>query len=221
MTELPIHDRQGNIVETIQFDEEAAFGKFVNMKLLHQAIVMYEANRRLGTHSTKNRRSITGSSRKIFKQKGTGRARMGMRRRVGSRGGPVAHGPHPRDHSKTMTKRMRRLAVQSAFLGKLRDQEIIVIDELTQDQPKTSAAATILKNLKVPANSLVVSERNTGGAEVDEAGQKAWDNLWKSFRNLPEVGLSSLADLNAYTILDCKNILITRAALDALATGGR
>ncbi len=202
MLEIPVHDRQGNVLETVKFDE-SCLGKFINMDLLHSAIVMFEANQRQGTHSVKNRRSISGTGRKPFRQKGTGRARQGSRRRVGSRTGAVAHGPQPRDYRKVMPKRARKQAIRSALLGKFRDGEVIVVDVLTQAAPKTKEMAATLKNLKIEEGCLVVTKGHD-------------EELWKSVRNIPLTDLAALRELNAYTILHRKHLLMTREVLDAI-----
>lgn len=203
MMQIPVHDRQGNVVETLDFDE-ACLGKFINYDLLHEAIVMYEANQRRGTHSVKNRRSVVCTTRKPYRQKGTGRARMGFRRRVGSRGGAVAHGPVPRDYDKNMPKKARRAALKSALLGKFRDGEVVVVNELKQEAPKTREVAATLKNLKIDNGCLVVTR------ERDE-------NLWKSVRNIRKTQLSPLSDLNPYCVTQPKYILMTKDALQAMA----
>lgn len=203
MIELPVYDRQGQVVETLNFDE-SCLGKFVNMQLLHRAVVMFEANQRSGTHSTKNRRSITGTGAKPFRQKGTGRARQGSRRRVGSSGGAIAHGPQPRDYSKEMPKKERRLALKSALLGKFRDGEVKVVSELKQETPRTREVAGTLKALEVEKGCLIVSK------ERDE-------NLWLSVRNISYTDLAPLSGLNAYNVLKRKQLVITKEALEAIS----
>lgn len=202
MIELPVHDRQGNVLEKILFDE-SCLGNSLHPTLLHQAIVMYEANRHLGTVQTKNHRMMIGSRRKPYRQKGTGRARMGFRRRVGSKGGAVAHGPKPRDFHQTLPKKARRLAVKSAILGKLRDGEVVVVDQLVQTVPKTREVAQTLSKLHCDQGCLVVVK------QYDE-------NLWKSIRNIPSTDLSPLRELNVYTILRRKHLLFTKDALTAI-----
>ncbi len=202
MIELTVYDRQGKELEKVQFDE-TCLGTFINMELLHKAVVMYEANQRQGTHSVKNCRLITGSTKKPFKQKGTGRARMGFVRRAGSRGGAIAHGPRPRDYRMDMPRKARQAAVRSALLGKFRDGEVVVVNELTQAQPKTKEMAATLKNLKIGGSCLVV---------VNETS----DALVKSVRNIAETGIMPLAGINAYEILRPKQLLMTKDALDAL-----
>ncbi|MCD7897173.1 MAG: 50S ribosomal protein L4 [Planctomycetaceae bacterium] len=200
---LPVYDKQGQSVEEIDFDE-SLLGKFVNYKLLHAAVVMYEANQRLGTVKTKNIREVSGKSAKPYKQKGTGRARMGRVRRFGSRGGATAHGPRPRDYSLAMPRTARRLALKSALLGKFRDNEIMVLKDLDVSSPKTKDFAATLKNLKVESGCLmVIPEYN--------------ENVLKSCRNIPSADLSVLSDLNAYNALRRKQVIFTKAALEALA----
>lgn len=202
MIQIPVHDRQGNVVETLDFDD-TCLGSHINYDLLHQAIVMFEANRRSGTHSTKNRRSIVCSTRKPHRQKGTGRARQGFRRRVGSRGGAVAHGPMPRDYDKVMPKKARRVALRSALLGKFRDGEVIVVDDLKQEQPRTREVAATLKSLKLDKGCLVVTRERDA-------------MLWKSVRNIKDTALTPLAELNPYNVLKRKCILMTKDALQAI-----
>jgi large subunit ribosomal protein L4 len=202
MIELPVYDRQGSVVETLNFDE-TVLGTFINYPLLHEAIVQYEANQRAGTAKTKDKREVTGCRTKPYRQKGTGRARMGHKRRVGSRGGAVAHGPRPRDFSKQMNKKARRAALRSALLGKLRDKEVLVLADLVQAAPKTSDVAKTLKAIKADGGCLVVPEAHN-------------ENVWKSLRNLPYAEVLPVGELNAYRVLRGKHLVITRAALEAL-----
>lgn len=200
---LPVLDRQGQQVGEFDFDE-SILGKFVNVKLLHAAIMMYEANLRQGTVKTKNIREVAGKSAKPYKQKGTGRARMGRVRRFGSRGGATAHGPRPRDYSLSMPRTARRQALKSAILGKLRDNEIMILSDLETSTPKTKDIAKTLDNIKAASSRLIVI------AEHDE-------NVWKSCRNIPSTDLSVCRDLNAYSVLRRKQVIFTKAALEALA----
>ncbi len=200
---LPVYDKQGASVGEVEFDE-SCLGKFVNFKLLHAAVMMYEANLRQGTVKTKNIREVQGKSAKPYKQKGTGRARMGRVRRFGSRGGATAFGPRPRDFSMDMPRQAKRLALQSALLGKFRDNEVMVLSDLDIATPKTKEVAATLKNLKAESGSLVVISAYN-------------ENVLKSCRNLPKTDLSVLSDLNAYAVLRRKQLIFTKAALEALA----
>ena len=200
---LPVYDRQGKTVGEYEFDE-SCLGKFVNVKLLHAAVMMYEANLRQGTVKTKNIREVSGKAAKPFKQKGTGRARMGRVRRFGSRGGATAFGPRPRDFSMTMPRTARRQALKSAILGKLRDNEIIILNSLETTTPKTKDIAVTLKNIKADSGCLMVLP------QYDE-------NIVKSCRNIPNADLAVFSDLNAYSVLRRKNVVFTKTALEAFA----
>ena len=199
---LSVYDKQGQSVEEVEFDE-SCLGKFVNYKLLHTAVMMYEANLRQGTVKTKNIREVQGKSAKPYKQKGTGRARMGRVRRFGSRHGGTAFGPRPRDFSMVMPRHAKRLALKSALLGKFRDNEVTVVRDLDVAAPKTKEVASALKNLKVNSGCLVIVPKYD-------------DRLLKSCRNLPQTDLSVLSDLNAYSVLRRKQLIFTKAALEAL-----
>lgn len=199
---LSVFDKQGQAAGEMEFDE-TCLGKFVNYPLLHAAIMMYEANLRQGTVKTKNIREVTGKSAKPYKQKGTGRARMGRVRRFGSRTGGTAFGPRPRDYSLTMPKQARRLALKSALLGKFRDNEVIVLSDLSMSAPKTKEVATTLKNLKVSGGMVVIPEYD--------------ENILKSCRNIPYADLAVVTDLNAYSVLRRKQLVFTKAAIEALA----
>lgn len=202
MMEIPVHDRTGRVVETIQFDE-ACLGKTVRKALLHQAIVGHEANQRVGTASSKTRSEVMGHKQKPWRQKGTGRARSGTRQSPVWRGGGVAHGPRPRQFTKRLPRKARRAALQSALLGKLRDGEIKVVTDLDFGAPKTKEMASTLKALEVAGSCLVV---------VAKRDEKAW----KSARNLPHVDMLELREVNAYQALVRQTLLMTKAAFSAL-----
>jgi large subunit ribosomal protein L4 len=202
MMEIQVHDLSGKVVETIEFDE-TCLGKAVYKTLLHQAIVSYEANRRVGTASTKNRREVTGAKAKPWRQKGLGRARAGQKRSPIWRGGGSVFGPKPRDFSKKLSKKSRRAALKSALLAKLRDGEVKVITGFSPGSPRTKDAAASLKALGTGKSCMMVlKERN--------------ENAWKSVRNIPNVKMAALRELNAYDALSCKDILITKDALNAI-----
>jgi large subunit ribosomal protein L4 len=201
--ELPVFNRQGETVEKMNFDE-TCLGKFVNYALMHQAVLMYEANQRLGTHYTKNRSAVICRKGKPFRQKGTGNARMGYRGRVGSRGGAVAHGPKPRDYRVEMPAKARVAALKSALLGKLRDGEIIVVNELlSAPAPKTKEIASTIKALKIEKTFLLVTAKH----DV---------NVYKSARNIASAEILPLSDLHAYAVLKPQRVVITKEALIAL-----
>jgi large subunit ribosomal protein L4 len=178
---------------------EELLGGQVRSALLKQAIVMYHANQRVGTAATKNRGRVEGSTRKIYRQKGTGNARMGTVRTPIRKGGGVAFAKLPRDFSQRMPKKQRRLARDSAILSKLQSGQVVVVDELNFTQPKTREFARILKNLKIDRSCLVAIPQQ----DV---------NLYKSARNVPKVDVMVISDLNAGDICSKKKMLFTKDA---------
>ncbi|MBN1256771.1 MAG: 50S ribosomal protein L4 [Planctomycetes bacterium] len=202
MIDVPVHDRQGKVVETIQFDE-TCLGRVIHVELLHQAIVRHEANQRVGTASTKNRSEVVGTTKKPWRQKGLGRARVGTKRNPVWRGGGVVFGPKPRSYRQKLSKKARRTALKSALLSKLRDGEIKVITDLQMDQPKTKEIASILSAIGACDRCLIVLREQN-------------ENTYKSTRNLPQVELTTLQEMNAYTALLRKNIVMTKDAFTAI-----
>lgn len=198
MIDIAVYNREGQEVERIQVNEELLGGQ-VRSALLKQAIVMYHANQRVGTAATKNRGRVEGSTRKIYRQKGTGNARMGTVRTPIRKGGGVAFAKLPRDFSQRMPKKQRRLARDSAILSKLQSGQVVVVDELNFTQPKTREFARILKNLKIDRSCLVAIPQQ----DV---------NLYKSARNVPKVDVMVISDLNAGDICSKKKMLFTKDA---------
>ncbi|MFW6162242.1 MAG: 50S ribosomal protein L4 [Planctomycetota bacterium] len=201
MIELPVHNREGQAVGTIEVDE-ADFGGEIRHQLLRDAILSYENARRVGTHSTKGRTEVRGTRAKPWRQKGTGRARAGSRQSPIWRGGGVAFGPQPKDYRNRMPRKALRAARQSAYLAKFQG-ETVVVDELTADRPRTREMAAVLEALDIQRSCLIAIE--------------AYDaNLWKSARNLPCVSMKPVAEISAYDLLRHHRLLITRPALEAL-----
>ena len=202
MIELAVYNREGKEIGQMEIDE-ALFGGKIRPALLKQALVMYHANRRQGSAFTRSRSMVAGSTAKIFRQKGTGRARMGSNRSVIRRGGGVAFGKLPRSFRQRMPKKQRRLARDSAILAKLTSSDTVVIDELAFETPKTKEFAEILGNLNIDRSCLVATE-------------KYEPNVYKSLRNIPRVDMLEVAQLNAGDILRRRKLLFTRAALESL-----
>src|ERR1700757_4681639 len=148
MLNLTIYNRQGESVGTIDVDP-AEFGGTVNKQLLHDVVLMHLANQRAGTHSTLRRSEVAGSTKKLFRQKGTGNARVGPRRTNKRRGGGTAKGPKPRDYEYHLPKKAVRAATRMAVLSKFQDQEAIVVDELSLPEIKTRQMMGVLKALKL------------------------------------------------------------------------
>jgi large subunit ribosomal protein L4 len=203
MLTLNVYNRQGDAVGTVEVDP-AEFGGKVNKQLLHDVVVMHLANQRAGTHSTLRRGEVAGSTKKLFRQKGTGNARAGTRRTNKRRGGGTAKGPKPRDYEYHMPKKAVRAATRMAILSKFQDNEALVLDDLTLTEVKTKQVVGLLKALKLQGTTCLL-------------GIKDYDkNVYLSSRNIPEVEVLPASQFNAYTVLRQKRLLLTRAALDEL-----
>ncbi len=202
MIDIAVHNREGAEIDKLQVDE-GLFGSSVRHSLLKQAIVMYHANKRVGTAATKSRGMVRGSTRKLFRQKGTGNARVGNSRTGKRVGGGVTFAKVKRDFGKRMPKKQRRLARDSAILAKLLSGGVVVVDELNFDAPKTKDFSQVLGNLKIDRSCLVaISENN--------------ENLYKSARNIPKVDVTTVVDLNAGDICNRQKMLFTKDAFLSL-----
>ena len=206
MLSINVYNRQGETVGTVEIDP-AEFGGKVNKQLLHDVVLMYLANQRAGTHSTLRRGEVAGSTKKLFRQKGTGNARAGTRRTNKRRGGGTAKGPKPRDYEYHLPKKAVQKATRMAILSKFQDNEALVIDDLSLSEIKTKPVAEILKNLKLDETTCLI-----GTADYDLT-------LYKSARNLRGVEIAPTSQFNAYTVLRQKRLVLTRAALDVLRKG--
>ena len=200
MIEVPVLDIGGKPQGTLSIDEAKLGGK-VNPRLLRDAVVMYEANKRVGTVATKSRSEREGSGKKPYRQKGTGLARAGSIRSPIWRGGGRIHALKPRDYSYQMPRQAKRLALRSAVLAKLQDGEVAVVDKLDLAEAKTKLMAAALKTLGIEGTCLIVLP-------------KADEKIWRSARNLPQVRVSAVSDLNAYDVLLPKKLLFTKDALN-------
>src|SRR6266567_2497317 len=156
MINLNVYNRQGESVGTVDVDP-ADFGGKINKQLLHDVVIMYLANQRAGTHSTLRRGEVAGSTKKLFRQKGTGNARAGSKRTNKRRGGGTAKGPKPRDYEYHLPKKAVRAATRMAILSKFQDQEAMVVDDLKLPEAKTKQVAGVLKALKLHGLSCLVS----------------------------------------------------------------
>lgn len=201
MIDLAIYNKEGEQVGSFKVDE-AALGGRVRHSLLKQAIVMYHANKRLGTATTRGRGLVEGSTRKLYKQKGTGNARAGTIRTPIRRGGGVAFGKKQRDFSQVMPKKSRQLARKSAVLAKILTGNVVIVDGLTMASPKTKEFAAILSKLKINRSCLV-------------AVPKYDENIYKSVRNIAKVSVMPVAELNAGDICARQKMLFTKDAIAA------
>ena len=204
MIDLAVYNRSGDKVESLKVDE-ALFGGRVRHSLLKQAIVMYHANKRVGTAATKSRSMVAGSTRKLFRQKGTGFARAGSIRTGKRVGGGVIFAKQARDFGKRMPKKQKRLARDSAVLAKLLSDSVVVVDELKFEMPRTKDFVAVLDNLKIlnKGSCLVMLK------SVDEA-------LYKSARNVPKIDVMPVEQLNAGDICNHRRMLFTKDAFLSL-----
>jgi len=202
MIDLSVYNRDGKEVDTLKVDE-VLLGGVVRYPLLKQAIVMYHANKRVGTAATKDRGMVAGSDRKLFRQKGTGNARVGNIRTGKRVGGGVTFAKVARDFSKRMPKKQRRLARNSAILAKLLSNDVVVVDELKFEKPCTKDFVNVLGNLKIERGCLLTI------SDYD-------DNLYKSARNISRVIVMPLAELNAGDICNQHKVLFTKEAFLSL-----
>lgn len=204
MISVPIRNQSGQETgATYQFDP-AELAPGVNKQLLHDAVVMYQSNLRQGTVKSKSRAEVAGSSKKMYKQKGTGRARMGNKRNPVRRGGGHAFQKLPKDWSYRLPRKALKLATRMALLSKFLDGEAIVVDAVSLSQIKTKHMAGMLKSLGVAGKSCTLAIENHDAI------------VWKSTRNIPDVSVSPAGDLTAYTLLRRKHLVVTKAALDRI-----
>ena len=202
MIEVAIYNKSGESVGSLQVDESVLGGR-VRHSLLKQAIVMYHANKRVGTAVTKSRGMVAGSTRKLYKQKGTGNARVGNIRTAKRVGGGVTFAKIARDFSKQMPKKQRRLATDSAVLAKLFSNDVVLIDNLSFEKPRTKDFTSVLNNLKIDRSCLVMFN----GAD---------ENLYLSSRNVQRVLVMPVDNLNAGDVCNHKKLLFTKEAFETM-----
>ena len=201
MTKVTLLNTKGEKIEDIKLNDEI-FGIEPNNKVLHDAIILTRASLRQGTHSTKTRSEVSGGGRKPWRQKGTGHARQGSIRAVQWVGGGIALGPKPRDYSKKMNRKERRLALKSAVASKV--QDFVVVDELKLETPKTKESANLLKSLKLDTVSTLVIVK-----ELDE-------NMILASRNIPNILLIEAGEINVLDLIAAEKVLVTKEALNAI-----
>jgi large subunit ribosomal protein L4 len=209
---LNVYNAEGTAIGTVDVDP-ADLGGEINRQLLHEVVLMYLANRRAGTHSTLRRGEVAGSTKKLFRQKGTGNARVGNRRTNKRRGGGTAKGPKPRDYEYHLPKKAVRAATRMAILSKLQDKEAVVIDELKLPEIKTSQVAAILSALDLDGTTCLLG---LGAKDIDENR-----TVYLSARNIDGLEVSPASQFNAYEVLRPKRLLLTRAALEELCKSAK
>ena len=197
--EVPVYNLAGEVVENITISDDV-FAVPFNEAVVHQAMVRQRANARQGTVDTKRRAEVSGGGAKLFRQKHTSFARAGTRRSPLRRGGGVVFGPHPRDYSQAMPKKMRRLAIKCLLSAKAADEELKVLKELKLAEPKSREMARILGALGTSSSALIIT------GEVEE-------NVVKSARNLPGIKILPARLLNVLDLLSYQILLMTVEAV--------
>jgi large subunit ribosomal protein L4 len=201
MAKLDIIDRSGKTADQVDLPE-SVFSRPVNDHLVYEAVINYRANQRQGTAATKTRAFVSGGGKKPWRQKGTGRARVGSTRSPLWKKGGTVFGPQPRDYSYELPKKARRSALRSVLAAKHASQELIVASELEVKAPKTKEAVALLKAYKLDSALLVDTAENA--------------NLFKAVRNLPRVKAVDVTGLNIYDVLAHKSVVFSRRAFEAV-----
>lgn len=189
---------KGEVVNSVELKDDI-FAIEPNEPVVHQVVVAYLANQRQGTQSAKTRAEVSGGGKKPWRQKGTGRARVGSSRNPVWRHGGIAFAPKPRDYDQQVNKKMRRLAMKSVFSAKAADKELFILDELKFDQPKTKEMIQVLNNLNLKKTLIVINGNDK--------------NVIKSISNIPTAKCSSVGTLNVYEMLKYDNLLLTQDSL--------
>ncbi len=203
MTTLPIHDRSGAEVGSYEIDIDALAPK-ISKQLMHDVVVMYQANRRQGTHRTKSRAEVSGTTKKMYRQKGTGNARAGSKRSGIRRGGGHIFAIRPRDYSYRLPRKAVRAATRMAIASKIQDSQLVIIDDLQMSEPKTSEMVGVLAALGLAGTTTLLT---TGEHDV---------NVYKSARNIEGITVSAADQLNALAVLAPSKMLVTKSALDSI-----
>ena len=201
MPTLDLFNKAGQKVGDIQIDENI-FGVEINADAIHQVVVAQLANKRQGTQSAKTRAEVRGGGIKPWRQKGTGRARQGSIRAPQWIHGGIVFAPKPRDYRVSVPKKMRRVALKSALSAKVAENEMIVVDSLEFDTPKTKAMLEVLNAFEAKKTLIVVAESN--------------ENIYKSARNIPGVQVLPVNNLNVYDILKYEKFIVTKDAVSKI-----
>ncbi|AVD54790.1 50S ribosomal protein L4 [Heyndrickxia coagulans] len=200
MPKVALYNQNGSQVGEVELND-AVFGIEPNEHVLFEAIIMQRASLRQGTHKVKGRSEVRGGGRKPWRQKGTGRARQGSIRAPQWRGGGTVFGPVPRSYSYKLPKKVRRLAIKSALSSKAQENNILVLDALNFDKPKTKDFIAVLKNLSVDKKALVV----TDGLN---------ENVVLSARNIPGVTVVEAAGVNVWDVVNHDQLIMTKSAVE-------
>lgn len=199
MPKVAVHNKQGDQVGELELSP-AIFAASINEAAVHEVVVAYLANQRRGTAETKTRGLVRGGGRKPWRQKGTGRARHGSSRSPIWAGGGVVFGPHPRDYTIRLPRKLKRVALKSALTSKYNNNEIIVLDELTITEPKTQEIVQILQNLRVQGKAVLITADPAPAA-------------YKSARNIPGISTGIVNNINTYQVMNGGSLILTQDAV--------
>ena len=197
--QVPVYDLDGEEVKRIEISDHV-FAIPFNEGVVHQTLVTQRANARQGTAATKTRGNVSGSTRKLFRQKGTGSARAGSRRSPIRRGGGITFGPHPRNYRQALPTKMRRLALRCVLSAKVEEGELKILEELKFDEPRTKQMVQVLTALGVDSSTLIVTSEPE-------------NNVIKSARNLPGIKTMPANLINVLDILSYKMLLMTETSV--------
>ena len=201
MANVALYNMEGVEVGTVELSD-SIFGVEIKENLVHQAVVLYLANRRQGTQKAKTRSEVSGGGRKPWRQKGTGHARQGSTRAPQWTGGGVVFAPVPRDYSFKMNKKEKRIALKSVLTSKVQENKFLVLDELKLDEIKTKKMQKVLDNLKVGKALVVITDDS--------------ENVVRSAKNIPGVETASPSTINVYDILKYDTVIATKSSVAAI-----
>ena len=207
MSKIDVYNKEAQVIGSAELSD-AVFGIEPNQQAIYDAVLVYQAGLRQGTHATKTRALVSGTGKKPFRQKGTGRARQGSTRATQWRGGAIAFGPQPRKYGMKLNRKVRRLALRSALSEKLADNGMTVIDDLKFDEIKTKKAVALLDAFGFDRKTLFVADAS-----------EEFDNAFVSMRNIPNAMLVTVSQLNVYDIVNADRIVFTQAAAEAAGGG--
>lgn len=200
MPQIDVYNQEANVVKQIELSD-AVFGIEPNQQAIYDAVLVYQAGLRQGTHSTKTRAFVSGTGKKPFRQKGTGRARQGSTRATQWRGGAIAFGPQPRKYNLKMNRKVRRLALRSALSEKVAENSMTVLENLSFNEIKTKKAVALLNAFGFDRKTLFVADAS-----------EDFDNAYVSMRNIPNAMLVTVSSLNVYDIVNADRIVFTETA---------
>jgi len=202
MAQVTMLKMDGTEAGNIELNDDI-FGIEVNRNAVHAVVVNYLANQRQGTQSAKTRGEVRGGGRKPFRQKGTGRGRQGSSTSPNQIGGGIVFAPKPRDYRYTLPKKLRRLAMKSALSSKVEEKEIIVLDSLKMDEPKTKEMIKVLGNIKAAGKALIITDIKD-------------ENVIRSAANIPGIKTTMVGEMNVYDIVNHTSLIVTRDAVNRI-----